>query len=1075
MSSSSRKSTGTDQRATGIAALLQRAAQVHNDPSVAKSRDTVPYPTTNHKDLFISDPLNRTTAETVLSILTQDTSRGAFRNREERAQYEEYYQKFQHFLMTATRQNPLTKHEWEEYDSNVRVLILEHVRDSLRSSTGQLFKTEQALFTGQAPEGNALSTTSKASNASRIQSLVVRWMADNFFAPPEVPQGGEDTELQNQITLTLDLLGMTEKPALSGTGSAKYHTYSRKLLEVQQATVRIREYLNHSYCWFLYHVSHPSVQNEYKQVHRAFIAWKEEDMDAREGVLFTGKRIVNHIKQNLLEDNEALIRKLKYQLERIVRYHGESLIDWFDRIQALAAKLRKAMTPDQVSEDDERKIWKLTFVKNISAGERSIISQRAQELIDDDDYHFNASDWEQTKGYYTGTFPPTEFRNLLAILNSVASMKAWKPDVANRSYNNKRYKNLEAEPCYEDPEAGGKAPAKVSSKRPPNFLLEDEEDSGDDDQGIALVTSSTPKRPKKDVPVEWRCDNPMCVAKGNHRNHARKSYKGKEYPLCHFNNHNNRNDGNPRPIQNDFQRGKPKCWNCGSSEHLIRDCPKMSKVKDKLRGNSSFRTTARSLFTTRVERETVDRIVDAACTDRNVCLRCFKVDDKEDQYAGCTGTCTDTPQFLQEAEEARRKFFKHPELMQAIKKAQKGTATSVTGPMTAESFLAYDGGQVEDTVPSEPPSEPSSVFFQTHIQQDSNTCIDGSSNRVVDSRVEESEGQAFLAEPGRELFLTSAPRAPMGLETESRLYWELHAEEEGKPNWQRTLAEWSQSANLKASTERAGRVAKGKATFLMPRSQDTNAKRLQTREMYLDSCGSYPLIQGEELHDVRDCQDYGMPPLRFSTLESKTSWYDKVGIAIMKLENGSTIKFPAYSYSTKRAPKKENPTDLASTSFYLIDMSTILDFQIDLQYHMEASRKDEVRPVKLLTDRPDRFKAGGIRKNVMRGSRFSAAGERVKATAKEANRKMKLLGHKIRGARRDYLREKREHEVFLQECDEILRKGESCTCQVRVADSLSAEDYIRIQDDLQSLAIGSTPPPVLLNSSSGSSTWMESE
>ena len=189
----------------------------------------------------------------------------------------------------------------------------------------------------------------------------------------------------------------------------------------------------------------------------------------------------------------------------------------------------------------------------------------------------------------------------------------------------------------------------------------------------------------------------------------------------------------------------------------------------------------------------------------------------------------------------------------------------------------------------------------------------------------------------------------------------------------------------------------------------------------------------------------------------------------MLQEDGSTIRIPAYAYSSKRG------TDLDDgASFYLIDMSTLLDIGVDIQRHMQTSRNGEVRSVKYLEDRPGRFKAAGVRRNVQRGSRFSAALERTSEVRKRAKRHLTSWGQKVKKIRQDYGRENKKHELFLQECDKAIRAGDSCSCQIRVADSLSAEDYLRIQDDLQSLAIGSTPPTALLCSSAENSALMES-
>ena len=804
-------------------------------------------------------------------------------------------------------------------------------------------------------------------------------------------------------------------------------------------------------------MSDPAVQNEYKQVHRTFIQWKEDDLTERGKLLFTGQHIVNFIENNLLEDNETLIEKIDMKLKKIVRYYGESPVDWFDRFQPLISKLRKA-TDGGLTEKQEEKGWKLTFARNISSHERSIIQQRADEFIAGDDYTFTTESWDKVKYYYQGTFLPTELRNLLVLIEAVQPLKNWKPDKANQDFNNKRYALFDEDPCYDNPKLDGRTSNKRGARQGKNLLAEDDDDSEEEytHGNFAVVSPGTSKRAKIEVPPHIRCDNPMCVQRGNHTNHARASYQGNDYPKCHFRSQHLGGDSQQKAIKNDFQRGKPKCWNCGSTERLIRDCPKMKDVKGRLRNNRQFMTTCRTLFTTQAEKETMNRIVDCANLNKDICFKCLKVSDNADGTTGCNGNCTDSPTLLREIKEARTKFFAHPQLMLSIKQA--GTETSnAAGPMTAQAFLAYDGGQGASTVSE----EPNSLFFETVNTQEHLSRTEPT-DKAEDERIDEDEGS-----PGNQMFLSEAPMAPIGLEVQSRLYGDLHKEEGGKPKWKQSLKSLLSPHILKANTKLTGRVAKGKAHFLMPNDQGAKVKK--SREMYLDSCGSYPLIQREELHDVKDCSEYGMPPLRFSTLESKTSWYNEVGLAIMLQKDGTSIRIPAYAYSTKRG------TDLHDdASFYLIDMSTLLDIGVDIQYHMQSSRNGEVRDIKFLEDRPDRFKVAGTRRSVLRGSRFSAALQRTMEAKKRAKSHLTSWGQKVKRIKQDIGRENKKHELFLQKCDEDIRAGDSCSCQIRVADSLSAEDYLRIQDDLQSLAIGSIPPTVLLGSSAENSALMES-
>ena len=99
----------------------------------------------------------------------------------------------------------------------------------------------------------------------------------------------------------------------------------------------------------------------------------------------------------------------------------------------------------------------------------------------------------------------------------------------------------------------------------------------------------------------------------------------------------------------------------------------------------------------------------------------------------------------------------------------------------------------------------------------------------------------------------------------------------------------------------------------------------QPRMVYLDSRGSFPLIQEDELHDVKGASEYGLPPLRFSTLESKAGWYHKVGILRLRIQNELMRKIKAHAYTDKPGVAHSK-----GHGFYLFDMSTLLDLGIDL-------------------------------------------------------------------------------------------------------------------------------------------------
>ena len=125
--------------------------------------------------------------------------------------------------------------------------------------------------------------------------------------------------------------------------------------------------------------------------------------------------------------------------------------------------------------------------------------------------------------------------------------------------------------------------------------------------------------------------------------------------------------------------------------------------------------------------------------------------------------------------------------------------------------------------------------------------------------------------------------------------------------------------------------------------------------------------------------EYGLPPLRFSTLESKTGWYNKVGILRIRLQGEPARKIRAYAYTAKPSMTHSN-----ANGFYLFDMSTLLDLEIDLHAHMVESKNGKCIPLRTIAARPPRWKAGGVRKGTSVGPKFSSPHVEKRAMIKEA-------------------------------------------------------------------------------------------
>ena len=63
-----------------------------------------------------------------------------------------------------------------------------------------------------------------------------------------------------------------------------------------------------------------------------------ESSDAK----FTSQALVNHIIAHYLTDNIAQVKLLERQIEKMIRYKNEELVDWLDCFQTPITKLEVA-------------------------------------------------------------------------------------------------------------------------------------------------------------------------------------------------------------------------------------------------------------------------------------------------------------------------------------------------------------------------------------------------------------------------------------------------------------------------------------------------------------------------------------------------------------------------------------------------------------------------------------------------------------------------------------------------------------------------------------------------------------
>jgi hypothetical protein len=1024
--------------------ILQNAEKAIQSELVSdQSLEAAVYPDRNHPELVLTDDDEPTEASTVLDVLAMDPN--AFTNIGDRQRFDSTAKKYEHWRFTASRTAKISIREWDTYDTRLRALVLAHVRDSLRKRK-TLTEEDRRFFIGDVNTSDSLSSTPHAKIKDTLAQLCIAHVREHFFIceDPSV----ETSAIEDICWRSLGMRSLPAAPAGNARASADYMKFQRAVTSYRQTMVRMREYINHTYIWFLHSVSSPTVQEEFKQIQKHFI---QEKVKADSDHKFTAQALLNYIEQNYLMDNSARIKTLERRLERMIRYNTESLLSWFDRFSHPVTELEIAKGDVITDEDELKQIWKDTFARNINQRERATMRFHMEEQLGNPDADFSAEDQESVKSYLFGKFDNTILRKLIV---SLPSCPPYKPDMDVKERNQAHFTQLElGEVNYQNPNLP--TPFQPKRRRPQarkstrTFLLgEDEgEDSENEyesqDSPMFLAPSSKryksqEQKQKKKLPQAQWCKNPGCIKRGTHMFHTTKECK---FPPAKRDKYKHSNVLFRKSSQDSTpDLSQVKCWSCGELGHYKRDCPKVRNACNFLYNNPESRQVLHSLFLTEGEMDAATRVLTNLPNSRN-CMRCLRTE------AECQGTClkTETADFLASAASVRQKLAKNPEVITMFQDAYTGNQSSsssdtVVGPFSASNFMAYDEGRstMDDDDGSNAPPD---VSFDTVLApnpQELHLTEEGDASDVSDM-LDDADPDHFFTRCDHPPTDKLVPCSNIGIESSSSLYWHLHKNVQGKPAWQQPPCAYKTKAGKK------GNVAVGLANMLI-HSNDGKAT-WHKRRVYLDSCGSYPLISIAELHDVKDAAEYGMPPLRFTTLESKTSWYTKVGKASIKLENDTVVPFLAYAYGTSNSAAKEH--------FYLLDMSTLLDLNIDLHAHMLASREGKLISVRTVTARSPRWKAGGARRGTSKGSSFYAPHRRARTIAKQAKQLVTRCKEQTRWQTR--LTNKLKAYVSARQSKAPHTKPDTgiCSCPPRIVDSLSLEDYLTLQKDLQALTVGS--------------------
>jgi hypothetical protein len=197
------------------------------------------------------------------------------------------------------------------------------------------------------------------------------------------------------------------------------------------------------------------------------------------------------------------------------------------------------------------------------------------------------------------------------------------------------------------------------------------------------------------------------------------------------------------------------------------------------------------------------------------------------------------------------------------------------------------------------------------------------------------------------------------------------------------------------------------------------------------------------VRDVKSCYEYGIPPVRMKTTSKlPTSWKRDAGLLHYLDGNGVLCVSLVY-------------VDYDNPDLILMDMSTMLDADVDEHHHALTSRDSGIEPLRRRTKRPYHYKD------------FCSGGDPwVLPKAKKPAESMARTFYT--SLKRKFRRLRRGADSSTKLAAKLQRstpeKSDDCQCSLRVADSLDIEAYHRFVDGVSELNLREMPAGLLKRS-----------
>ena len=311
------------------------------------------------------------------------------------------------------------------------------------------------------------SLTALQQQALKTKSLCLPLLADNPF------EKGADEE-DDIEAICLEDLGLTAIPRRNVDAEAR-RKFDNLTVQYSRNMNYLRELINHTFLRAIFQTSSKQARLEYKEVQRSHHNDEAAALLADENhetVKFTAKHIIEHIIAHCTCANDRAVQVIRTNLDKKIRYKGQSLLDWYQQFTPIVNKYQQAAAKAILTVAEQKTVWKDHFVKQVNLAELVlIISVRA--------IHLTENEVTSIAKFNEAEFNDPALLKLLTKLN--VSFDKYEPDRAVMTYLHQHSRTLNFELDFKNPKEHFNEREPRSTERKPRSQ-----------------TSSTKKRKRED-------------------------------------------------------------------------------------------------------------------------------------------------------------------------------------------------------------------------------------------------------------------------------------------------------------------------------------------------------------------------------------------------------------------------------------------------------------------------------------------------------------------------------------------------------------------------------------------------